>query len=156
MLFLCEYGIARKNIFPEGSKYEHRHIGTHHDHIICTRCGKVVEFFNAELENFQKTISQNHGFTLFRHVMDMYGICDKCKDENDKVVSFSTLPSGVTIIVTHIEGGKGAVQHLSDLGISVGKSLTLIKKDPFVLVSVGDSRFALGQGLVEKIYGVPE
>lgn len=48
----------------------------HHDHFICTRCGKIVEFFDAELEELQVRIASRLGFRLTDHRMDLYGDCD--------------------------------------------------------------------------------
>jgi Fur family ferric uptake transcriptional regulator len=51
----------------------------HHDHFICTRCGKIVEFFDAELEELQERIASRLGYRLTDHRMDLYGDCEgKC------------------------------------------------------------------------------
>ena len=51
----------------------------HHDHFICTRCGKIVEFFDAELEELQVRIASRLGYRLTDHRMDLYGDCEgKC------------------------------------------------------------------------------
>lgn len=155
MSFLCEYGIAEKKNFPEGAKYEHRHIGKHHDHIICSKCGKVVEFEKNELEELQKQIADSYGFTLYRHVMDLYGICDDCRGRNRKELELNELPEGSTIVVSHINGDDRTARHLTDLGILTGTRVTLIRKKPILLVSVADTRFALGLDLADKINGVP-
>lgn len=52
--------------------------GDHHDHLICTSCGKVVEFSEADIEKRQHEIAKEHGFTLESHTMMLYGICSKC------------------------------------------------------------------------------
>ena len=48
------HGFAQEKRF-EGQplRYEHRHLGMHHDHLICTKCGKIAEFTNDEMENLQ-------------------------------------------------------------------------------------------------------
>ena len=55
---MVELGFAQKKQF-EGQpvRYEHRHLGRHHDHMICTKCGKIVEFANEEMELLQQKIS---------------------------------------------------------------------------------------------------
>ncbi|MBT3603838.1 MAG: hypothetical protein HN521_12285, partial [Candidatus Latescibacteria bacterium] len=58
MNFMCEYGAAEKKDFPEGAHYEHRHIGEHHDHLICSKCGQVVEFEREALEELQSKIAK--------------------------------------------------------------------------------------------------
>lgn len=52
--------------------------GDHHDHLICTNCGKVVEFYDGNIENRQHEIAKEHGFTLESHTMMLYGVCPSC------------------------------------------------------------------------------
>lgn len=47
----------------------------HHDHLICTRCGKIVEFFDPDLEALQERIAASLGFRLTDHRMELYGDC---------------------------------------------------------------------------------
>lgn len=53
--------------------------GDHHDHLICTHCGKVVEFTDDQIEDRQHKVALDHGFTLESHAMMLYGICADCK-----------------------------------------------------------------------------
>lgn len=53
----------------------------HHDHLICTECGKVVEFNDTEIEKRQEKVSKEHGFDLRRHSMVLYGICKDCRGQ---------------------------------------------------------------------------
>lgn len=52
--------------------------GDHHDHLICTACGSVVEFTEPEIEKRQYEIAKEHGFVLESHTMMLYGICSNC------------------------------------------------------------------------------
>ncbi|MFA5521013.1 MAG: ferric iron uptake transcriptional regulator [Castellaniella sp.] len=52
--------------------------GDHHDHLICTSCGKVVEFYEKNIEKRQHEIAREHGFVLESHTMMLYGICASC------------------------------------------------------------------------------
>ncbi|MEN8217709.1 MAG: ferric iron uptake transcriptional regulator [Pseudomonadota bacterium] len=56
--------------------------GAHHDHLLCVKCGKIVEFFNDFIEEQQRTIAQQHGFQITEHCLYLYGICPKCKKNN--------------------------------------------------------------------------
>ncbi len=58
--------------------------GDHHDHLICTSCGRVVEFYETEIEKRQYEIAKEHGFTLESHTMMLYGICSKCEEGGKK------------------------------------------------------------------------
>lgn len=50
----------------------------HHDHLICTECGLIVEFENPEIEVLQDRMAQEHGFELTHHKMELYGRCAQC------------------------------------------------------------------------------
>ena len=50
----------------------------HHDHFICERCGRIIEFENAAIERMQNIVARDLGVTLTRHKMELYGICSDC------------------------------------------------------------------------------
>jgi Fur family ferric uptake transcriptional regulator len=67
-------GLIQKNQFKENqSTYEIKK--QHHDHLICTKCGKIIEFINDDLEKLQEKISDNYQFRLDSHVMTLFGEC---------------------------------------------------------------------------------
>ena len=51
----------------------------HHDHLTCTRCGKIVEFENQRIEDLQEKTAQKYGFRLTHHILELYGICKDCQ-----------------------------------------------------------------------------
>lgn len=57
--------------------------GDHHDHLICTSCGKVVEFHDTSILERQQAIAEEHGYTLESHTLMLYGICPDCSAGND-------------------------------------------------------------------------
>src|SRR5215510_5714893 len=60
---LTEAGLAREVRFGDNKTYyEHHYNHQHHDHMICTGCGKVIEFFSAEIEALQDEMADNFGF----------------------------------------------------------------------------------------------
>jgi Fur family ferric uptake transcriptional regulator len=61
------------------SFYEHVTPGGHHDHLICTRCGNVIEFHNERLEALQREICDNFGFHDSHHSLRIFGLCSKCR-----------------------------------------------------------------------------
>jgi len=70
-------GLVQKNQFKENqSTYEIKK--QHHDHLICTQCGKIIEFINDDLERLQESISKNYQFRLDSHVMTLFGECMDC------------------------------------------------------------------------------
>ena len=50
----------------------------HHDHMLCTRCGRVIEFYSEELERLQDKLCQAHGFRGNSHTLEIKGLCKKC------------------------------------------------------------------------------
>lgn len=54
----------------------------HHDHLSCTRCGKIVEFENNDIESLQEKVAQRYGFILTAHVLELYGICPECRSRD--------------------------------------------------------------------------
>ena len=67
--------------FGDGTaRYEiNLHAAEHHDHMICTGCGRIVEFENDAIEAMQRQIALAHGFELTSHRMDLYGVCPRCQ-----------------------------------------------------------------------------
>ena len=51
----------------------------HHDHIICTKCGKIEEFNDLTIENCQDKVAKKLGFKLTDHSLYLYGICASCQ-----------------------------------------------------------------------------
>lgn len=51
----------------------------HHDHIICTKCNKIVEFLDEEIEKRQEAVAKKYDFQLLSHTMYLYGICKDCQ-----------------------------------------------------------------------------
>lgn len=51
----------------------------HHDHLICEKCGDIIEFEDPQIEKLQDKIAKMHNFKLTDHLMQLYGICKKCQ-----------------------------------------------------------------------------
>ncbi len=82
MKLLAKAGLAEVRRFGDGqTRYEQAHADTeHHDHLICTSCGKIVEFVNPEIEALQARVAAQHGFVVQQHKMELYGVCAGCRD----------------------------------------------------------------------------
>lgn len=79
---ICEAEIAREIDFGDGViRYEHKFGHEHHDHMVCTKCGKFIEITNQEIEDLQSKIAQRYNFTTTRHRLEIFGICSKCNGE---------------------------------------------------------------------------
>lgn len=62
----------------DGKKYE-SNTKSHHDHLICTSCGKIIEFMDEEIEKKQEIIAKDNGFKITNHVMQLFGECSDCQ-----------------------------------------------------------------------------
>ncbi|MCR8958208.1 Fur family ferric uptake transcriptional regulator [Variovorax sp. TBS-050B] len=71
-------GILERSHFESGKAVYELNEGTHHDHLICTSCGKVEEFYDAEIERRQQMIAKDKGWILQDHAMSLYGLCADC------------------------------------------------------------------------------
>ncbi len=73
-------GIAREIRIGDGqTRYEHVADGEHHDHLVCTRCGKIAEFENKTIEELQAAVAESHSFLIESHKLELYGLCAKCR-----------------------------------------------------------------------------
>lgn len=68
-------GILLRSNFESGKAVFEINEGKHHDHLVCLDCGRVVEFFDAEIERRQKKIASEHGFELQEHSLSLYASC---------------------------------------------------------------------------------
>lgn len=77
---LTDAGLAREVRFGDGrAHYEHNYKHQHHDHMICSKCGKIIEFYSPELEAIQDAMAAKHKFELTSHLLRMIGICADCR-----------------------------------------------------------------------------
>lgn len=77
---LCECGIAQQQEFGEGrTRFEIVHEYQHHDHLICTKCGRIIEFENCNIERLQEKVAKDNQFTIYTHKLEIYGLCSECK-----------------------------------------------------------------------------
>jgi Fur family ferric uptake transcriptional regulator len=89
---LTEAGLAREVRFGDNKTYyEHHYNHQHHDHMICTQCGKVIEFFSEAIEDLQDQMAEKFEFRPTHHSLRMWGVCAECQKEESQA---STTPSG--------------------------------------------------------------
>ncbi len=70
-------GILSRNHFESGKSVFELNEGKHHDHLVCLDCGRVEEFFDAEIEKRQRAVTQSRGFDLQEHALSLYAVCAK-------------------------------------------------------------------------------
>ncbi len=70
-----EAGLLSRHHFESGKAVFELNEGTHHDHIVCVKCGRVEEFYDAEIEKRQQEAAESRGFKMQEHSLMIYGIC---------------------------------------------------------------------------------
>ncbi|RKZ49509.1 MAG: ferric iron uptake transcriptional regulator [Candidatus Parabeggiatoa sp. nov. 3] len=72
-------GLVMRHHFENGLSVFELNEGYHHDHLLCVKCGKIVEFFDNVIEERQRTIAEQYHFEITEHCLYIYGICSKCQ-----------------------------------------------------------------------------
>ena len=79
LLELMEAGLIRRVARANGREvYEHDYGYPQHDHLICAKCHKMIEFHNNEIRKYVETIARQHGFQLTGHRLEAQGLCSEC------------------------------------------------------------------------------
>ena len=79
---LAESGMVTPLDFGEGfRRYERARGRPHHEHLVCLRCGKVIEFVNERLERLKALIAEEYGFRHHHHRLEIYGTCAECQQQ---------------------------------------------------------------------------
>ncbi|MCP4622516.1 MAG: Fur family transcriptional regulator [bacterium] len=151
---MCRFGFANKSRFDNGAVlYEHRHLGQHHDHMICTKCRKIVEFEEAQIEQLQIKIAAAHGFHMLQHKLEIYGICDNCLRERIQLMPLILAKPGERLVIKEINGGASAKMRLLTMGLRTDDKIEIITNNSQgqLAIAADLKRYVLGRGLAEKI-----
>ncbi len=70
-------GLLTRSNFESGKAVYELNEGQHHDHLVCLDCGRVEEFFDAEIEKRQQMVAKTRGFVLQEHALSLYASCTK-------------------------------------------------------------------------------
>jgi len=70
-------GILSRSHFESGKAVYELNEGTHHDHLVCLDCGRVEEFYDAEIEKRQNSVAKAKGFEIADHALSLYAHCTK-------------------------------------------------------------------------------
>jgi Fur family ferric uptake transcriptional regulator len=70
-------GLLSRSHFESGKSVFELNEGKHHDHLLCLTCGRVEEFYDAEIEARQRLVSEQRGFALQEHALSLYAVCTK-------------------------------------------------------------------------------
>jgi Fur family ferric uptake transcriptional regulator len=155
---MCQFGFAQTRRFDNGLiRYEHRHLSQHHDHMICTKCGKILEFKNEELEALQIRIAASYHFCILEHKMEIYGICSDCLQLRTSQIPLYIAKPGERLIIKDFTGGASSRMRLLTMGLRVGDEIEVISNigKGQVVISLDFHRYAIGRSLAQKILVQP-
>jgi Fur family ferric uptake transcriptional regulator len=81
MKLLADAGLASEHHFDDGiTRYEIEQ--EHHDHLVCVKCGKIIEFECEMIEQTQEKIAARYRFRVLRHRHELYGHCSECREDD--------------------------------------------------------------------------
>ena len=83
----CDTDLAQERHFGTQTQFDNVAHKGHHDHLICTECGKIVEFKNCQIEDLQEAVARQNGFTIQTHKLELYGLCDTCQSTSSSIRS---------------------------------------------------------------------
>nr|NJM04181.1 Fur family transcriptional regulator [Desulfobacula sp.] len=154
MELLHRFGFAAKIEFEDKeTQYEHRHLGLHHDHMVCTKCGMILEFRDEAIERQQLKVAEAYGFHMLQHKMEIYGICSKCLADRSPLVPLHKAKKGEKLIVRELEAGQQMQLRISSMGLKIGDPIEIVSSGfgGQVVIATGENRMVLGKGMAEKI-----
>ena len=78
--------ILSRSHFESGKAVYELNEGQHHDHLVCLDCGKVEEFYDAQIEERQHAVAKAKGFSISDHALSLYATCtkDNCPNRSDR------------------------------------------------------------------------
>jgi len=154
MELLYRFGFATKIEFEDKeAQYEHRHLGLHHDHMVCTKCGVILEFRDEAIERQQLKVAEAYGFHMLQHKMEIYGICSDCLKVRSPLVQLHKAKKGERLIVKELEAGQQMQLRISSMGLKIGDLIEIVSSGfgGQVVIATGENRMVLGKGMAEKI-----
>jgi Fur family ferric uptake transcriptional regulator len=156
---MSRFGFAKKNRFDNGYvRYEHRHLGQHHDHMICTKCRKIIEFEDEAIEKLQVEIASTYGFHMLQHKMEIYGICSECLKDRVQRMPLGMAKQGERLVIREFTGGTNAHMRLLTMGLRLGDKIEVVTNSNKgqMVIAIDFNRYVLGRGLAQKIIVEPQ
>jgi Fur family ferric uptake transcriptional regulator len=100
--------------------------------LICTKCGRISEFRDEEMEILQAKIAASQRFHILQHKMEIYGLCSQCVSQRSPLMPLAAARPGERLVIADIMGGRHSRERLAFVGH-------------------GTTRLALGRGMAQKI-----
>ncbi len=156
MDLFCACGFAfRRDFEGRETTYEHQHLGQHHDHLICTGCGRIEEFISPEIEEEQVAMAACYGFHPLQHRMEIYGLCEECmaKRAPKQGLAMAAVGEMVRVCGYAVACPDAARQRLVAMGLVSGTDIEVLSSSTGgpVIVAAGESRLALDGELAANL-----
>jgi Fur family ferric uptake transcriptional regulator len=121
--------------------------------MICTKCKRIFEFQNQNMEQLQLQIAAESGFHLLQHKMELYGICRQCLDRRDILISLDHARQGERLVIKGFSGGGTSRLRLLSMGLRIGDEIEIISNvsKGQMVVAADFKRLVIGRGLAQKI-----
>jgi Fur family ferric uptake transcriptional regulator len=121
--------------------------------MICTKCRKIIEFEEDQIEQLQIKTAAAYGFHMLQHKLEIYGICADCLKERIQGMPLILAKPGERLVIREINGGANAKMRLLTMGLRIGDKIEVISNNGHkqLAVAVDLKRYVLGRGLAEKI-----
>ncbi len=149
---LCRYGVAQKVVLNgSGPWFEHLHLGADHDHLMCVKCGRVVEFRDSDLKLSGQKVARGYDFQPLVHRMTILGLCPRCRSREGPAMPLSLAAKGEKVRVVRFLGGRNMQGKLTAMGITVGDVVEILNNAGPYIINVKGCRLALGKGLAKKV-----
>jgi Fur family ferric uptake transcriptional regulator len=82
---LVDCGLAAVHHFgKDEASFEPIHKEEHHDHLVCIKCGRIIEFTHEGIEKFQRDVAKRHKFLVSSHELQIFGLCKSCQQKRRK------------------------------------------------------------------------
>jgi Fur family ferric uptake transcriptional regulator len=146
---LVQAGIIRRACLAEesggGARYEHIWGKEHHDHLVCSSCGRREDFFYPAIDVLQEDVARQFGFVLEGHHLELTGLCPDCGrtraaiEQRDrkkptgaqKTLTLVELTVGTVAEVTKFANDDGLAAKMNALGIYTTNQIKLLRRGPF-------------------------
>ncbi len=162
----AEKGLVDRHDFGDGRARYEVTPEVHHDHLICVRCGKVVEFTRERIEELQEEVAREEGFELLDHRLELYGLCGECRGTRPRileaqeggaegrVVNLAQLAPGEGGRILRVGATGKLRQRLLSMGLVVGEAVAVERVAPLgdpISIRVKGTSLALRRTEAEAI-----
>jgi Fur family ferric uptake transcriptional regulator len=121
--------------------------------MICTKCRKILEFEEEQIEQLQIKIAAAKGFHMLQHKLEIYGICNNCLQDRIQLMPLTVAKPGERLVIRETRGGTGSKMRLLTMGLRKGDRIEVITNNGYgqLAIAADLKRYVLGRGLAEKI-----